>query len=214
MKRNFYFSMLIAALMVLVGQTDTVFAAAPPEEQRAIPPTVIQEISALALITNPLPAVTQWLLERYCQRPVPLRVFVGHADAVYALAISPDGRHVVTGSADRTARIWDIQKGVQERELAGHASAVNGVAISPDGKHVVTVSDITARIWDMPPVSILINLNLKQVRVLQYIHEKVLAGEKLNLAREAPAVVDARNAYNVLPELIKELVREFVILPR
>jgi len=48
---------------------------------------------------------------------------------------------------------------------------------------------------------------------LKYIHEKAVKGKKLNLARGELAVVEARNAYNALPDLIKDLVHEFVLLP-
>ena len=32
-----------------------------------------------------------------------------HADVVFCIAFSPDGRHVITGSIDKTARLWDAQ---------------------------------------------------------------------------------------------------------
>ena len=58
-------------------------------------------------------------------------------------------RWVLTGSEDKTARLWDAQSGKELRAFTGHDSAVSSVAFSPDGKQVLTGSlDKTARLWD------------------------------------------------------------------
>ena len=63
--------------------------------------------------------------------------------------MSADGSRVVTGSVDKTARVWDARTGQTLVELTGHTGAVNSVAISADGTRVVTGSDDkTARVWD------------------------------------------------------------------
>jgi WD40 repeat protein len=64
-------------------------------------------------------------------------------------AFSPDGKFIVTGSEDRTARIWDASTGQPLRTLEGHESDITSAAFSPDGRFIVTGSgDNTARIWD------------------------------------------------------------------
>ena len=76
-------------------------------------------------------------------------VLSGHNDSVTSVRFSPDGTHVVTTSADRTARIWNSQTGELVYTLTGHRDWVRDVSFSPDGAHIVTASDDrTARIWD------------------------------------------------------------------
>ncbi|MCZ7579184.1 MAG: hypothetical protein M5U18_19940 [Dehalococcoidia bacterium] len=75
--------------------------------------------------------------------------FTGHADDVLTARFSPDGSRVVTGSADRTARIWNAATGELLAVLAGHRSNVVSAIFSPKGDRVLTVSwQGDGRIWD------------------------------------------------------------------
>jgi hypothetical protein len=67
------------------------------------------------------------------------------------VAFSPDGKRVVTGSEDRTAKVWDAElpRETEIVTLRGHSEDVMSVAFSPDGKRVVTGSrDKTVKVWD------------------------------------------------------------------
>jgi WD40 repeat protein/DNA-binding SARP family transcriptional activator len=78
-----------------------------------------------------------------------LQIFTGHGDRVMEGVFSPDGKWVVTVSADKTARLWDAATGKQVRVFSGHTDQVQSVAFSPDGKQLLTgSSDQTARLWD------------------------------------------------------------------
>ena len=79
-----------------------------------------------------------------------LREFEEHTSAVKALALTPDGRYLATGSDDQTARVWDTVTGRSIRVLRGHTHNVSCVALSADGKRLVTGSwDRTVRVWDV-----------------------------------------------------------------
>jgi WD40 repeat protein len=69
------------------------------------------------------------------------------------VAISPDNHWLVTGSADKTARLWDLSAkdpSANPVVLRGHEDGVSAVAISPDNHWLVTGSwDKTARLWDL-----------------------------------------------------------------
>jgi WD40 repeat protein len=56
---------------------------------------------------------------------------------------------VVSGSSDKTVRLWDAAMGEERQKLGGHDRAVRLVAFSPDGKTVASGSyDETVRLWD------------------------------------------------------------------
>ncbi len=79
-----------------------------------------------------------------------LRTFRGHTDWVRSVAFSPDGKRVLTGSDDSTAKLWDAETGQEIRTFLGHTYSVYSVAFSPDDKRVLTGSgDGTARIWEL-----------------------------------------------------------------
>ncbi|HSR31734.1 MAG TPA: hypothetical protein VLY63_14300, partial [Anaerolineae bacterium] len=71
-----------------------------------------------------------------------------HEGDVYAVALSPDGTRLATGSADGTARLWDAGSG-EDLDVLRHEDVVRSVVFSPDGTRLATGSeDYTARLWD------------------------------------------------------------------
>ena len=56
---------------------------------------------------------------------------------------------LLTGSADHTVRLWDVESGQCVKVFVGHTDAVNSVRFSADGKRFVTGSaDGTAILWE------------------------------------------------------------------
>ena len=74
----------------------------------------------------------------------------GHSDALFGVAVSPDGRHLATAAGDRVAILWDAKTGRKLRTFPVSSQWVVAVAFSPDGKRLLTGSkDALAMIWDV-----------------------------------------------------------------
>ena len=73
----------------------------------------------------------------------------GHKGLVESVSFSPDSQRIVSGSHDKTMRVWDAASGKELRVLRGHEDWVMSVSFSPDGKRIVSGSaDKTVRLWD------------------------------------------------------------------
>ncbi|KAG8716590.1 hypothetical protein FRC09_015518 [Ceratobasidium sp. 395] len=75
----------------------------------------------------------------------------GHQNWVSALAYSPDGACIVSGSLDYTLRVWDARTGkMVGQPLEGHTGCIDSVSFTPNGTRIVSGSkDKTIRIWDV-----------------------------------------------------------------
>jgi WD40 repeat protein len=81
----------------------------------------------------------------------PVHHFEGHTGTVRCVAIAPDGRRALSGSDDRTVRLWDVASGAELCCFHGHTDAVTAVGFSPDGRQAASAgADRTVRLWEVP----------------------------------------------------------------
>ena len=71
----------------------------------------------------------------------------GHINTVQSVAITSDNKYIISGSSDKTIRIWNLLEKRQEAVLEGHTNSVTSIAITSDNKYIISGSeDKTIRI--------------------------------------------------------------------
>ncbi len=111
-----------------------------------VPKAVTQPTSYGSSTLTALPTSQSW------QNPQLIRTITGNSHPVGALAITPDGNNIVSGTDDGTIKVWDLKTGKLLRTLTGHTDTILSLAISPDGQTLASASGInekSVKIWNL-----------------------------------------------------------------
>src|SRR5687768_17564201 len=101
----------------------------------------------------------------------PRSELAGHTRRVSSVCFSPDGRRALSGSFDRTIRLWDAATGALVRSFDGHTTDVNAVAFSVDGRTVASCSGAVVggenllRLWNADTGAIVRDLSGHEAEV-------------------------------------------------
>ena len=98
-----------------------------------------------SLITNRIPSSKRKEMEL---GDPSTSMLIGHSGTVYSTSFSPDNRFLISGSEDRTVRLWSLDTHTALVSYKGHNHPVWDVKFSPLGHYFATAShDQTARLW-------------------------------------------------------------------
>jgi serine/threonine-protein kinase len=106
--------------------------------------------ATVALLDNTPAELRGWewrYVHRLCH--LDLLTLKGHTKGVNSAWFSPDGSRIVTGSDDKTARVWDAKTGAELLTLKGHTGWVASASFSSEGSRIITgCADKTVKIWN------------------------------------------------------------------
>ena len=115
----------------------------------ALPFSPSKSVMTECLVKN-FPRIAKVAVGKHSDWPRNQHVLQGHTSSVRSVAFSQDGRYIVSGSGDRTIRVWNAQTGDQVGSpLEGHTDSIWSVAFSQDGRYIVSGSaDRTIQVWN------------------------------------------------------------------
>jgi WD40 repeat protein/serine/threonine protein kinase len=99
---------------------------------------------------TPVRAALKLARERLPNSKRLLRTFKGHTHSVRSVCLSGDARLALSGSWDKTLKLWEVSAGRLLRTFEGHADCVRSVCLSPDGCLALSgSSDKTLKLWEV-----------------------------------------------------------------
>ncbi|HLO51677.1 MAG TPA: serine/threonine-protein kinase [Kamptonema sp.] len=118
-----------------------------PKPQMAF--TASKPASSIPDIRFRPPLMDDWA-SQISKEAAPVRTLAFTAGPVWSVAVSPNGRAVVTGSTDGAIRLLHLRTGKLLKTLYGHSGAVWSVAVSPNGRLIASGSaDNTIKVWNL-----------------------------------------------------------------
>ena len=102
------------------------------------------------------------------------RIFRQHSDYIAGVTFSPDGKSLLSGSRDRTIRIWEVQTGAWRATLPAEVSSIRIFLADPEGKWIATRTGGTnLKIWPFPDeAEVLVNTDFLRQRVDRLAREE------------------------------------------
>jgi len=119
--------------------------------------------------------------------PVPVRMFDQRSSLITGLAVSPDGRSVL--STGVLLRHWDILTGQERRAFRGHSEIVSSVALAPDGRYAISGSaDKTLKQWDIGTGKEVTTLNghTREVKAVTFLPDGAQALSATDVVATSP----------------------------
>ena len=121
---------------------------------------------------------------------------IPHSFAVISVAFSPDGRQVLSGGIDHTAKLWDAASGELVRSFAGHSEGVSSVAFSRGGREVLDMNVIAGKPMNETPI-FADEMTYVSIRPYWNVPESIALEELIPKVEEDPGYLES-NGYEVV----------------
>jgi len=130
---------------------------ATPDGKTAIRSITVASDASMVVAANNKGHVFVWKLGKANLDPI--QKWDAHGTYVLKALLSPDVKLLATTSADKTVKIWNVEKGfAAEKTLQGHTAWVWDCSFSADSAYIVTASsDKTAKLWDVKTAEIIVD---------------------------------------------------------
>ncbi|MBW4512813.1 MAG: WD40 repeat domain-containing protein [Scytonematopsis contorta HA4267-MV1] len=114
---------------------------------------VIGDTQSLAYVEEISQAIINLKQQRKLTYAYVKHCLTGHSGIVTSIAISNDGETLVSGCADKTIKVWNLQTGILIRTLSGEVGEVSSVAVSPNGDLLAVGSSAhpksNVKVWNL-----------------------------------------------------------------
>ena len=112
-----------------------------PQEVRSV---------AFAPASDYLASASGFTIRMYDVRGQEVRRYSGHTASIKCLAFSADGKRLLSGSDDKTIRLWDVATGREVLRFSRHTAGITALTFIAETSHFASASkDQTVRIWDL-----------------------------------------------------------------
>jgi len=113
----------------------------------------------LATFVQPSPPVTNITPKSIIPTWQCINTLTSHLSSINALAFAPDGKTLISASADKTIKLWNLENATLRCTLSGHLSLIETIALSLDGCILASGSwDHTIKIWHLPTEKLITTL--------------------------------------------------------
>lgn len=141
-------------------------------EVKALNSSLVGNITSLAFATDNstlfasdgMPGVNGFVHRIAFNEGKLLSTWKAHDDVIYGMTVSADGQWLVTGAADKLARLWKASDGALDSTFEGHTNHVLAVALNKDASQLATASaDKEVKVWDLKTHEQIVVLGEKKV---------------------------------------------------
>lgn len=117
------------------------------------------------------------------------------SETTYSAEESPDTQYIITGSFDKTVKLWDAKTGAVAKTFPVHTGYVYCATLSPDGKHIASTDGSTLRVFDSETAATILVISPAYCDKIQFLSD----GKRIFASGNSPpSILDTTTGTTVL----------------